>query len=438
MSHAPIAVLGVGGIGGMLAARTGALCVGTERSVDAIRAGGLKLVEGATTTVARPEAVDAARASGLAARRRGQGPRPRRRARPGRAGGARGAVVVPLLNGLEHVERIRAHFDARRSEHERCLSSPREASGASRRTRRSPASSSSGRPGRRGSAAASDELGDDAPRARARAAPRPGPRGRRCGRRARRAVGEGRAARGGRGRDRRLGSDGRGGARRSDVERAASRRHSGRRARSQRADGVSLDPAGQWEIIEALPGDLTPSTARDARAGRPTELDAITGSVVRAGGRAGVPTPRSRSSSRRPSDRSWSRDDGSRAGRHAAPSGAVEPTGEAETRRPARRAGGRRDSRRLRRRRRSALAPALRVVRLGLRPRDLLAVRLAARAPRRAVQHDQPEDAARRPRRAGNRRARAARGAGDRGAGNPRRAGARPRCHGAPPLPARP
>ena len=27
---------------------------------------------------------------------------------------------------------------------------------------------------------------------------------------------------------------------------------------------------------------------------------------------------------------------------------------------------------------------------------------------------------------------------GDRGAGDPRRAGARPRCHGAPPLPARP
>ena len=57
------------------------------------------------------------------------------------------------------------------------------------------------------------------------------------------------------------------------------------------ADGVRLDPAGQWAIIDALPAELTTSTARDARAGRPTELDAITGSVVRAGARLGVPTP---------------------------------------------------------------------------------------------------------------------------------------------------
>ena len=35
----------------------------------------------------------------------------------------------------------------------------------------------------------------------------------------------------------------------------------------------------------------SPPTARDAVAGRPTELDAITGSVVRAGRRLGVPTP---------------------------------------------------------------------------------------------------------------------------------------------------
>jgi 2-dehydropantoate 2-reductase len=57
------------------------------------------------------------------------------------------------------------------------------------------------------------------------------------------------------------------------------------------ADGVPLDPAGQWGIIESLPHDLTTSTARDAATGRPTELDAIAGSVVRAGLRLGVPTP---------------------------------------------------------------------------------------------------------------------------------------------------
>ena len=57
------------------------------------------------------------------------------------------------------------------------------------------------------------------------------------------------------------------------------------------ADGVALDAAAQWAIIEAMPDDLTTSAARDAASGRPTELDAITGSVVRAGARLGVPTP---------------------------------------------------------------------------------------------------------------------------------------------------
>ncbi len=57
------------------------------------------------------------------------------------------------------------------------------------------------------------------------------------------------------------------------------------------ADGVVVDPAGQWAIIEAMPADLTTSAARDGAAGRPTELDAIAGSVVRAGRRLGVPTP---------------------------------------------------------------------------------------------------------------------------------------------------
>jgi 2-dehydropantoate 2-reductase len=57
------------------------------------------------------------------------------------------------------------------------------------------------------------------------------------------------------------------------------------------ADGVSLDPAAQWAIIEAMPETLTTSAARDAAAGRATELDAISGSVVRAARRVGVPTP---------------------------------------------------------------------------------------------------------------------------------------------------
>jgi 2-dehydropantoate 2-reductase len=57
------------------------------------------------------------------------------------------------------------------------------------------------------------------------------------------------------------------------------------------ADGVPLQPAAQWEIIESMPPKLTSSTARDIAAGRPSELDAITGAAVRAGRRLGVPTP---------------------------------------------------------------------------------------------------------------------------------------------------
>ena len=57
------------------------------------------------------------------------------------------------------------------------------------------------------------------------------------------------------------------------------------------ADGVDLTPREEWEIIGAMPHELTTSTARDVAAGRPSELDAITGAVVRAGLRLGIPTP---------------------------------------------------------------------------------------------------------------------------------------------------
>lgn len=57
------------------------------------------------------------------------------------------------------------------------------------------------------------------------------------------------------------------------------------------ADGAHTTLAEQWSIIESLPAELTTSTARDVAAGRPSELDAIAGGVVRAGRRLGVPTP---------------------------------------------------------------------------------------------------------------------------------------------------
>jgi 2-dehydropantoate 2-reductase len=57
------------------------------------------------------------------------------------------------------------------------------------------------------------------------------------------------------------------------------------------ADGVPTTPADQWAIIDSMADSLTTSTARDVAAGRPSELDAIAGAVVRAGDRLGVPTP---------------------------------------------------------------------------------------------------------------------------------------------------
>jgi len=57
------------------------------------------------------------------------------------------------------------------------------------------------------------------------------------------------------------------------------------------ADGAAVRPEAQWAIIDAMALDLTTSTARDVAAGRPSELDAITGAVVRAGRRLRVATP---------------------------------------------------------------------------------------------------------------------------------------------------
>lgn len=57
------------------------------------------------------------------------------------------------------------------------------------------------------------------------------------------------------------------------------------------ADGVSLRSAEQVKIIDEIADETTTSAARDVAAGRRSELDAIVGSVLRAGERLGVETP---------------------------------------------------------------------------------------------------------------------------------------------------
>jgi 2-dehydropantoate 2-reductase len=57
------------------------------------------------------------------------------------------------------------------------------------------------------------------------------------------------------------------------------------------ADGVGLQPSAQWKIIDDMAAETRPSAARDVAAGRRSELDAIAGSVLRAAERLGVPCP---------------------------------------------------------------------------------------------------------------------------------------------------
>jgi 2-dehydropantoate 2-reductase len=57
------------------------------------------------------------------------------------------------------------------------------------------------------------------------------------------------------------------------------------------AEGVSLNPSAQWAIIDQLADETTPSAARDVAAGRRSELDAIVGAVLRTAERADVACP---------------------------------------------------------------------------------------------------------------------------------------------------
>ena len=286
----PVAVLGIGGVGGVLAARTGALCVGTERTVAAIRGSGLALVHGETTTVAHPEAVERLETPvGLlvvAVKAHDLDDALDRIAPEALAG----AVVLPLLNGLDHVEAIRARFEARADSPD---ARPAVLAGSIGRLE-----AFSPEPGvvvqrSAGSAlvnAASGELDQPALDAALDPLRVPGvdvvlgdderavlwEKAARLAVLAAATVASGLAV----------------GPLRADEAWSARIMEALREAcGAAAADGVGLDAAAQWGIIEAMPADLTTSAARDAASGRPTELDAITGSVVRAGARLGVPTP---------------------------------------------------------------------------------------------------------------------------------------------------
>lgn len=276
-----VAVLGLGGIGGMITARTGALGVGTEQTVEAIRSSGLTLIHGGETTVSRPEVVTrldrpvsllvvAVKAYALddAIERVG-------------GDALTAAVVLPLLNGLEHVGAIRTRLEGvvvAGSIGSIESFSPEPSVVVQRSTTAATIS------------AASDELDSDALGAALEPLRVPGlevvvVQGERrvlWEKAARLAVlSAGSIASG-------LPV---GGLRTDPAWRPRIQAGLAEACLVAEEDGVELEAASQWAMVESLPENLVPSAARDAAVGRPTELDAITGSVVRAARRLGVWTP---------------------------------------------------------------------------------------------------------------------------------------------------
>jgi 2-dehydropantoate 2-reductase len=291
VTPAPLAVLGLGGIGGVLAARTGALAVGTERTVAVIRERGLTLVDGGQTTVAHPEATTrleqpvallavAVKAYDLGAALDRVEPE-----------ALRSAVVLPLLNGLEHVDALRARFDG--SSYRLSQAPPVVAAGSIGSLSAhapEPGFVVQGTPSPGRVTAASRDL--DRERLATALAPLRVPgievvqldderevlweKATRLAVLAAATVASGLPV----------------GALRDDPAwRERLRASLDEAVSTAAADGVSLAADEQWGMIEAMPPELTTSAARDAAAGRPTELDAIVGSVVRSARRHAVETP---------------------------------------------------------------------------------------------------------------------------------------------------
>ena len=61
--------------------------------------------------------------------------------------------------------------------------------------------------------------------------------------------------------------------------------------RAATADGVELDEAATVAMLQQVPGGMRSSMQKDAAAGRPIELDAIGGTILRAAARAGTDAP---------------------------------------------------------------------------------------------------------------------------------------------------
>ena len=278
---AVLAVLGIGGVGGLIAARTGALCVASERTAAAIGESGLRLVHDGRTVVTHPETVPrleepvpllviAVKAPALRSALERIDP-----------AAVAEAIVVPLLNGLEHLDTIR-----------RALPHALVVAGSIGRVETvspEPGVVVQHTPGAHVTAA-SDVLAADVLRARLAPLAVDGialaigtgeravlwEKAARLSVIAAATVATGQPV---------------GALRREETSRMRLVHSLDETCAVAAAEGIELAPAEQLAIIDGMSPELTTSTARDVAAGRPNELDAITGSVVRAGARLGVPTP---------------------------------------------------------------------------------------------------------------------------------------------------
>ena len=273
----------------MLAARTGAIGIGTARTIEAIRARGLTLEHDGTRTAVPLEVAErldrpvsllvvAVKAYALDEALDRVPPET-----------VAGAVVLPLLNGLEHIAALRRHFEACV---ESTLALPCVVAGSISRFE-----GFSSEPGLvvQVSAGATITAGSaELRRERLEAALAPlrvpglelvlgvDERTVLWEKAARLAVLAAATAASG---------ESLGHVRSDPVWRARLGGALAEACAVAEADGVPLELGAQWVIVEALPATFVSSTARDVAAGRRSELDAIIGSVVRAGGRLGVPTP---------------------------------------------------------------------------------------------------------------------------------------------------
>lgn len=275
-----IAVLGIGGVGGMLAVRTGAVCVASDGTAAAIAEGGLRLVTGEEELVAQPRVVTelAERVSVLVVAVKAYALRSAlARIAPESVAGA---VVLPLLNGLEHLETIRSAL-------------PEATVVAGSIGRFEAFSPRRGLVHQRSAGAlvtaASDTLTES--ELRRFVAPLDAPGIQLALGTSERAVLWEKAARLAVLAAATIASGAPAGTLKQEPWRGRLVAALDEACSVARVDGVALAPAEQWAIIEAMQPELTTSAARDAAAGRETELDAITGAVVRAGERLGVPTP---------------------------------------------------------------------------------------------------------------------------------------------------